>query len=80
MGWVTGIVVYLMLWFTVLFTVLPWGVRVPDQPEPGHATSAPINPRLLLKVVVTTVLSGVFWVIVYVMIAYGVVSFRGPAG
>lgn len=78
MGLVTGIVVYVVLWFLVLFTVLPWGVRVPDAPEPGHASSAPANPRIGLKMALTTVIAGVAWVVVYLVIASGAISFRPP--
>ena len=45
MGWIAGIFVYFLIWWVVLFAVLPWGVQVPDNPEPGHAPSAPINPH-----------------------------------
>ena len=44
MNWLTGILVYVMIWWVVIFAVLPWGVRVPDEPEPGHAASAPETP------------------------------------
>ncbi|MCP5118853.1 MAG: DUF1467 family protein, partial [bacterium] len=50
MNWFTGVLVYVMIWWVVLFTVLPWGVRVPDEHAPGHATSAPAKPMMLRKV------------------------------
>ena len=30
MGWISGIFVYFLIWWVVLFAVLPWGVQVPD--------------------------------------------------
>jgi predicted secreted protein len=80
MNWFTGSAVFLILWFLVLFMVLPWGVRVPDEPEPGHATSAPANPRLGLKVVITTAIAGVLWFVVDWIIANDIISFRSPPG
>jgi len=65
MGWGLGVSIYFLIWWVVLFAVLPWGVRVPDQPEEGHATSAPSNPHLWRKAVATTVVSGLIWVVVY---------------
>ncbi|BBK37357.1 hypothetical protein STAQ_24350 [Allostella sp. ATCC 35155] len=74
----TGIAVYLVLWWTVLFAVLPWGVRVPDKAAPGHAESAPERPRLLLKAAVTTVLAAVLWLVVEWLATTDLISFRGP--
>lgn len=79
MGVFTGVVVYAVVWFLVLFMVLPWGVRIPDEPEPGHAPSAPANPRIKLKMAVTTAIAGAVWLIIYLVVASGVISFREQA-
>jgi predicted secreted protein len=76
MTWFTGIVVYIILWWTVLFMVLPWGVKIPENPEPGHATSAPTNPRLCLKMLITTAIATVLWLVVYWVIESEIISFR----
>ena len=57
MTWLTGVMAYVIIWWLVLFTVLPWGVRVPDDPEPGHATSAPEKPMMGRKALVTTAIA-----------------------
>ena len=75
MGWIPGIFVYVLIWWVVIFAVLPWGVKVPDEPEPGHASSAPRNPHLLLKVIITTIVSFIIWLIVRWIITSGVISF-----
>lgn len=72
----TGIMVYVILWWLVLFTVLPWGAAPPAHPLPGHATSAPEKPRLLLKFAITTVISAVIFAALYWFIDSGFVSFR----
>ena len=71
-----GIVLYACIWFVVIFTVLPWGVRAPEDPEAGHDVGAPDRPRLLLKAVVTTVISTVIWGIVYYVITSGLITLR----
>jgi predicted secreted protein len=76
MGWLAGIFVYLICWWLVLFTVLPWGVRVPDQAEPGHATSAPSNPQLRRKLIITTVIAAVVWGLIDLVMLSGWISFR----
>ncbi len=78
MGWVTGIAVYVVIWWLVIFAVLPWGVRriSDDEVLRGHEGGAPERPRLGLKLAVTTVVAAVLWVIVYLIIESGVISFR----
>ncbi len=71
-----GIILYVCIWFVVIFTVLPWGVRRIENPEAGHDVGAPERPRLLLKAGVTTVLSTVIWFIVYYVITSGIISLR----
>ena len=63
-----GLLVYIMIWVIVLFLVLPWGVRIPDKVETGHASSAPENPHIGLKFLVTSILSGFLWVVAYLIL------------
>ncbi|HEX6980520.1 MAG TPA: DUF1467 family protein [Alphaproteobacteria bacterium] len=79
MSLATGIAVYVVVWWIVLFAVLPWGVRSPDQPVRGHAESAPENPRLLLKAVVTTLIAGIVWFGIYALVQSDWISFREMA-
>ncbi|HYB09814.1 MAG TPA: DUF1467 family protein [Alphaproteobacteria bacterium] len=71
-----GLVSFIIIWWLVLFMVLPWGVRVPDAVERGHATSAPAKPRLWLKMAVTTGIAIVLWGIAYWLAASDLISFR----
>ena len=74
MNWVTGILVYVIIWWLVLFMVLPWGVRVPDDPELGHATSAPERPMLWRKAAITTALAALLWGLFYYLLDSGLLS------
>lgn len=56
--------------------VLPWGVKVPDNPEPGHATSAPERPKLWRKAAITSVIAAVIWLIVYYLIESDLIQLR----
>ena len=76
MNWFSGVLVYIVIWWLVLFAVLPWGVRIPEQAEPGFATSAPERPRLWLKAGVTTVIAALLWVAAYLIISSDLISFR----
>ncbi len=75
----TGIIVYLMIYWTVLFTILPWGNSAADVPDVGHSGGAPINPRIKQKFIITGFVAAIVWVIVFLMIHYGIVDFRGIA-
>jgi predicted secreted protein len=72
----TGIATYIVVWWIVLFAVLPWGVRPPETFVPGQAESAPENPRLLLKAGVTTLIAAVIWAGIYLVVQSDLISFR----
>jgi predicted secreted protein len=78
MGWVSGIAVYIVIWWLVIFMVLPWGVQPIERGdvEKGHAASAPLRPRMLRKVAITTLISAVLWLIAYAIIESDLISFR----
>ena len=60
--------------------VLPFGAKAPEQVEEGHATSAPAKPRMMLKLIITTALSAILFIFVYLIIASDIFSFRDLAG
>ncbi len=67
-----------MIWWVVIFAVLPWGVRVPETHQPGHATSAPERPMLWRKAAITTAIAAVIWIGVYLLIESDLVTLREP--
>ncbi len=69
--------VFIIIWWVVLFAVLPWGVHVPEEQEPGHATSAPENPMLWRKAAATTVISAILWGVTYYVIESDLIPVRG---
>jgi predicted secreted protein len=76
---VTGIATYVVVWWIVLFAVLPWGVKPSENLVPGQAESAPDNPRLLMKALVTTLVAGVIWLGIYLIVQSDWISFRDMA-
>lgn len=76
MNWFTGTMVFVVVWWLVWFTLLPIGVRVPDQVETGHADSAPANPRLWWKALAATIIAGVLFGGIYYLIESDWLSFR----
>jgi predicted secreted protein len=77
MNWFTGIVLFVCIWWTALFAVLPIGTKPAINAD---ATSgwrgAPERPRILRKVIVTTIVACVLWTGSYILIQSDVISFR----
>ena len=72
-----AISIYVIIWWTVLFAMLPIGVRTQAEEgdvAPGTPESAPHMPRLLPKMVATTVVSSVIFAAVYVIIVHHVIT------
>ena len=60
----TAIAVYFLIWWIVLFAVLPWGVRAQgEEGVPGTDPGAPLVPHLRAKLVWTTLVATVVFVI-----------------
>ncbi len=64
----TSIAIYFLIWWVVLFAVLPWGVRAQGEGRaPGTDPGAPVITNLKAKLVwttiVTTVIFAAFWVV-----------------
>jgi predicted secreted protein len=78
MSWLQGIVAYVIIWWMVLFAVLPFGVRPVEKGDIGHAAGAPANPRLWLKAGVTTLVAGLIWLGFYALATSGLINFRQP--
>ena len=79
MPWPIGIAAYVVIWWVVIFAVLPFGVRASEEGDPGHAAGAPANHNLPRKALITTAIAGVIWLLVYWAVTHGLMSFRsGP--
>lgn len=74
----TGIAIYLTLWWTVLFAVLPLGnrtyaeegIEVKDGGDPG----APVNPNLKKKFITTTWVAALLWSVLWLVLKFQLVS------
>lgn len=76
----SGIVTFLCIWWTAIFMVLPWGnapeVGKEQAPNEFFGKSAPANPRIKQKFIITSVLSIGIWLVVYALVESDVISFR----
>jgi len=75
-NWFIAIAAYVVIWWVVLFAVLPWGIRPAEEGDKGHDPGAPANPRIALKVLITTAVAAVIWAGFYWAVTHDLVSFR----
>ena len=76
----TAIAIYFLIWWIMLFAVLPWGVRAQgEEGAPGTDPGAPTVPRLRAKLLWTTIAAGVVWAICAVLYVKGLVTLDGLA-
>ena len=78
----SALAIYFILWWVVLFAVLPFGVR--SQAEhgdivPGSDPGAPALPRLGIKVIWTTAIAGLLFAAFYAVYAARLVSIEDLA-
>jgi predicted secreted protein len=70
--------IYFVIWWTVLFAVLPWGIRSQHEAETmdaGTDPGAPLRPRLLQKAIATTLISAGVFAAVYFAWTSGAIPF-----
>ena len=76
----TAAAVFFLIWWVVLFAVLPWGVR--SQHEGGEVTpgtdpGAPVVPKLGRKLIWTTLVASVVFAAFYVAYTDRLVTIDG---
>ncbi len=71
-----GLVSFVVIWWLVFFMALPFGVHPPETIEAGHDLGAPENPRIWLKVAITTVIAAVLTVGLYYFLESGLIDLR----
>jgi predicted secreted protein len=72
MDFFSGLLMFFLIWWVVIFCVLPWGIRTDIQSGAG----APVNPQLKKKFLVTTGISVLVWVLVFGLIQADIIDYR----
>ena len=75
MGIATAIAIYFLIWWIVLFAVLPWGVKAQgDEAVPGSDPGAPRVARVWAKLIWTTVVATVVFAVCAFVYVKGLVT------
>ena len=78
MSWVSIFAIYFILWWVVLFAMLPFGLKTQDEDGEvtlGTVSSAPKGSHMLGAVIRTTIVAGIIFGAFYVAIVYYGFSF-----
>ncbi|QGZ33360.1 DUF1467 family protein [Stappia indica] len=87
MSLVSSLAIYFVIWWIILFAILPIGVVTQEEGGeviPGTESSAPQRPHLLKKALITTVVAavifaGVYWLKVYSGLTLDDLPFKPPS-
>lgn len=80
MSTTTFIAVFFLIWWVVLFAVLPWGIHSQQEGgaiAPGTDPGAPVVPKLGRKLMLTTLVAGVVFAAFYVVVVHRLVTLNG---
>ena len=64
----TYFLIFILIWWILFFIFLPLKIKSPKKIESGHAKSAPDKPYLLIKFIITSLLTVI---ILFFLILFG---------
>ena len=77
MSLTTVVAIYFIIWWVVLFAVLPWGIRSQHEGSemtPGTEPGAPIAPRIIAKLIWTTIVATIIFGVAAVVTKYRLIT------
>ena len=74
-----SIVIYVILWWLILFTVLPRDIN--SQKDKGYIVQgtdpgAPSNPNIVKKLIITTAITSILFAIIYFLNYFDILNIR----
>ena len=80
MGITGSIIVYVLIWWIIFFSVLPIGIQSNkekfkekiDGIDPG----APINPKIGKKFLITTLITSIIFIVIYYLVEFNLLNLR----
>lgn len=76
MSVLTAIFIYFLIWWVMLFTVLPLGVTRNQEDGKGFDAGAPARPDLKKKLLINTLLSAAVLGVIQLLIVTGVLNWH----
>ena len=80
MGITGTIIVYVMIWWIIFFSILPVGIKsnkevFRDSIE-GIDPGAPKNPKIVKKFLITTIITSILFIMIYYTVDLGFFNLR----
>jgi len=78
---ITGsIIVYVLIWWIIFFSVLPVGIqsnkeKFKEKIE-GIDPGAPINPKIGKKFLITTLITSIIFIVIYYLVEFNLLNLR----
>ena len=80
MGITGSIIVYVLIWWMIFFSVLPIGIQSKkekfieriDGIDPG----APNNPKIGKKFLITTIITSIIFIVIYYLVKFNLLNLR----
>jgi predicted secreted protein len=72
-------VVFVILWWLILFIILPRDINSQKEKDcviEGTDPGAPTNPRIIKKLIITTVITSILFAIIYFLNYFDILNIR----
>ena len=80
MGLTGSIIVYVLIWWVIFFSVLPFGVQsnkeIFKEKIEGIDPGAPKNPKIAKKFLITTLITSLIFLVIYYLVNINVLNLR----
>ena len=80
MGVTGSIIVYVMIWWIIFFSVLPIGIQsnkeIYKEKIGGNDPGAPKNPRIVQKFLLTTLITSIIFAVIYYLVSIDLLNLR----
>ncbi len=79
MGWISSIVVYILVWWVVIFAILPMGNTPIEEGGADGMAGAPQEANIKKKFKIAAIVAAGIWCIIFLLIEMEIFDFRDIA-
>ena len=80
MGITGSIIVYVLIWWVIFFSVLPVGIQSKKEKfierVDGIDPGAPNNPKIGKKFLITTIITSIIFIVIYYLVNFNLFNLR----
>ncbi len=80
MGITGSIIVYVLIWWIIFFSVLPVGIQSKkekfQEKIEGVDPGAPNNPKIVKKFFITTIITSIIFIVIYYLVQFNLLNLR----